>query len=207
MIMKQDEIRIALWEIRRKIDMQTVGVWFVPVASVQQIHDEIYKLSRKISEEWIQIDSTYEENGIQFCWACNRKVWKMKKSIDKTMVSWLIKAFNHVMENKSQTFMISEINLNKIEYWVLNHLVRFWLLYKSEWMKRWEYWVPRRTVSRFMRWEWAVAKYFIQDPTKKEDQREMSEERIYISQVPSVDTLIQEFWINLVSYEYNWEDE
>lgn len=201
--MNKQELIVSLSEIYENMKRESSSKAFIQNSKVDIWADVIWSLTTQLNEFWIDSEENYEENGIQFCWSCNQKVSKLKKHIDKTMISGLIKAFDYVMKNQTQTFMISELPLNRVEYWVLNHLVRFGLLYKSSDMKRWEYGVSRRTVSKFMKWEWAVAKYFIQDPTKQEDQREMSEERIFISDIPSVANLREEFGDTLVSYEWN----
>lgn len=174
-----------------------------------KIYQELSVIISDLSIEWIEVEN-FIQNKIQFCWNCHQKVSLRKKKIDLWMVSWLIKAFNFVMKYKRQTFQIQEIDLNPQEYSKLNNLVRFWLLYKSDDMWIWEYWVPRRTVSRFLAWEWKVAEFYKTDPTKKEweeGRRVMSEKRITIHEIPSVSELRKLYWESLTEYEWNEDFE
>lgn len=203
--MKEKEILQRIWEISRQLETTIDSVDFVKSERIDEIYWNLNLLMVDIMTQWIQVENNIE-NWIQFCWNCHQKVSLRKMRIDSWMVSWLIKAFDFVMKNKRQLFQIQEIGLIPQEYSKLNHLVRFWLLYKSEWMNVWVYWVPRRTVSKFLSWEWKVAEYYETDPTKKEweeGRRFMSENRITINEIPSIWQLKKQFWEKLVEYEWN----
>lgn len=183
--------------------------WFVSRDILEEIQISLWDIVVEIRNEGIQV-SEVTVNWMQLCWSCHQKVSLRKKRINRGIVSWLIKCFNFVMKDKLQWFQISEIDLTPQEYAELNHLVRFWLLYKSEGMKAWEYWVPRKTVSKFLKWEWRVAEYYETDPTKKEwedGRRTMSEKRILISEVPSIKNLRDQFGDHLTEYVWNEDFE
>jgi hypothetical protein len=72
------------------------------------------------------------KNEIQRCSCCGQKISIRRKRIDRSMVSALIRAFEHVMQHNKQTFQIAEVKFTPIEYGIVNNLVRFGLLYKSE---------------------------------------------------------------------------
>lgn len=203
--MKKSELLQSICEISTQLEMAIDSIEFVRSKRIDEINSNLNIIITDIINQWIQPEN-YIENKIQFCWNCHQKISLIKKRIDSWMVSWLIKAYNFVIKNQRQLFQIQEIWLNSIEYWKLNNLVRFWLLYKDEWMNIWVYWVPRRTVSKFLAWEWKVAEYYQTDPTKKEweeGRRFMSKNRITINEIPSVWDLKKQFWEKLVEYEWN----
>ena len=143
---------------------------------------------------------------IERCECCNQKITKRRKRIDSTMISGLIKCFEYGMETDKTVFQMKYVKLNKVEYWVINNLVRFWLLYKNDSMIKWEYWIPKTTVSKFLKWEWSVAEYYETDPTIpewEEWRRIMSEERITINDIPSIKKLREVFWEWLTEYINN----
>lgn len=205
--MKKQDLMQRLWEITQKAERSAEIMPFRE--DIKEIYINLKEILMDLSLDWIQVEN-FVENEIQFCWHCHQKISLRKKRIDKWMVSALIKSFNFVMKNKKQHFQIQEIWLSPIEYGSLNHLVRFWLLYKSNDLKRGEYWIPRKTVSKFLKWEWKVAEYYETNPTKKEWEdwrRFMSEKRITINEVPSIWDLRKQYWETLVEYEWNEEFE
>jgi len=207
--MKKNEIVKFLEDTHSKLQESTYWKWFVSSPLIMDFVHKIEDFALKLDDESIQIE-TIVENDIQFCGSCGQKVSLRKMRIDSWMISWLIKCFNFVMRNKVQWFQIQEIDLIPQEYSKLNHLVRFWLLYKNWEMKNGEYWVPRKTVSMFLAWEWRVSEFYETDPTKKEWEewrRFMSEKRISIEEIPSVWELKEQFWEKLVEYEWNEDFE
>lgn len=205
--MKQIDLMQRLWEITQKAEQSAEVTPFRQ--DIQDLYISLRELIMDLSLEWLEIQD-FVENEIQFCWHCHQKISLHKKRIDKWMVTALIKVFNFVMKNKRQYFQIQEIWLNPVEYGSLNHLVRFWLLYKSWDLKRWEYGIPRKTVSKFLAWEWSVAEFYETNPTKKEwekGRREMSENRITINQIPSISELRKKFGEKLTEYSWNEEFE
>jgi len=203
--MKIKQLIDELWELSRKIEHESWSKAFISNSETVKWYWRLVSILGELWSEWIQIESIVE-NWIQFCWSCRQKVSLRKKRIDKAMVSALIKSFNFVIAKQEQTFQIQEIWFTPIEYWVVNHLVRFGLLYKNWDFWQWVYWVPRKTVSQFLSWKWNVAEYYETDPTKQEWEewrRVMSEKRIYISEIPSVSDLQKEYWKWLTQYEWN----
>lgn len=207
--MRKVEIVKFLEETHSKLQNECYWRGFVSSAVIMEYVHKIEDFEMKLYEASIQVE-TIVDNDMQFCGSCGQKVSLRKMRIDSWMISWLIKCFNFVMKNKVQWFQIQEIDLIPQEYSKLNHLVRFWLLYKNSDMKNGEYWVPRKTVSQFLSWEWNVSESYETDPTKKEweeGRRFMSEKRISIEEIPSVWDLKEQFWNKLVEYEWNEDFE
>jgi len=205
--MKQINLMQRLWEISKQAEISSEIIPFRE--DIKQIYIDLKELIMNISLEWLEIEPVIK-NDIQICWCCHQKISLRVKRIDKWMITALIKVYNFVMRNKRQYFQIQEIGLNPIEYGSLNHLVRFWLLFKWSDLKRWEYGIPRKTVSKFLQWEWKVAEFYSTDPTKKEwehGRREMSEHRISINEIPSIADLRKQFWETLVQRIWNEDFE
>lgn len=136
--MKQSELlRKINWEISN-LKIFASERAFSPVADVLRYCSRLEEVVNEAIEDGVELEP-YEKDGVQYCGCCGQKVSLRRKRIDKAMVSALIRAYNYVMENRVQTFQISQINFTPIEYGILNHLVRFGLLYKSEKMKHGEY--------------------------------------------------------------------
>jgi len=149
---------------------------------------------------------SYEEHWIQRCSNCTQKVAKKTTRFWKNMFTWWLKLREHAVKNNLQIVNMKNIDLNKYEYWRINHLVRFWLAYKNESMWRGEYGIPRKTRSKFLKWDRKVAEYFLTDPTIQEWQpwrRVMSENRITVYEVPSVRKLSEMTDWNFSDFERN----
>lgn len=133
-----------------------------------------------------------DEHWIQRCENCNQKVALRKQTFDRTLVTWWIKLREYAIKNNTQTVMIADISnkLTKSEYCNVNHLVRFWLAFKTDQMHKGEYWIPRKRRQQFINGERSVAESFIEDPTIIEDtgekRRIMSENRITIHEVKNI---------------------
>lgn len=208
--MQSKEIQSSINAIRERMQRHSISKAFIARDEVLSWESDIQDLLDKIQEDGIQVAESYEENGMQFCGSCTQKISLRKMRIDSGMISGLIKCFNFVIQNNVQGFQIQEIDLIPQEYSKLNHLVRFGLLYKQADMKNGEYWVPRKTVSRFLAGEWNVAEFYETDPTKKEWEewrRVMSEKRISIHEIPSVKELQKQFGDHLTEYLWNEDFE
>lgn len=203
--MKEIDIRKKLKDLQSRLNYASMWKGFVPSPTVQEISNEIYELMTKIKTEGVQWE-VFVENGIQFCESCRQPISIRKTRIISAMISGLKKWYDHVMKNWTQTFMIRDLDLETKEYSVLNHLVRFGLLYKEEWFRAGEYGVRRKLVSKFFKWEWKVSVYYETDPTKREWEewrRTMSEERISIDEIPNVKELRDLYGDKLTEYEWN----
>lgn len=160
------------------------------------------------------IDFVLNKNWRQICTNCKRSIAKMKVTFDKDHLSAAIKAFEYAVKNGQQYVQINQIGLTKQEYAKMNRLVKFGLAFRNEEIKiNWSnigvYWIPRKRINDFVKWQWTVASCFLQDPTLPEgheNKREMSKTRITVDQVPSVSTLREKLGDQLTSYEWNEQD-
>lgn len=120
--------------------------------------------------------------------AIRKKLSKRKVVFTRNLVTALVKALVHCRNHKTNQVQIRELKLKNAEYARMNDLVRFGLAYKREDMKAGEYGIPRKRADLFLRGEWAVASHFWHNPV--DNTNEMSEERIFVSQVPRSDEII-----------------
>lgn len=203
--MEQNEITKELLGISQKLYSESSSKAFVSRDVIISIAENLDKLRSEILASWVHIWK-YIKNWVEYCWNCNQKVSKMRVRFNSPMLRAVIKAFNYAVKNNRQIINISDLNLWNSEYSQFNHVVRFWLAYKTEDMKGWEYWIPRKRIYDFLQWEFLVAEYFLQDPLKKEWEewrRTMSDNRISVNEVPSVEALKRQFWERLTEYEWN----
>lgn len=120
------------------------------------------------------------------------------------------KIFKYCIHYKENTFKIDELDrfvkLTKTDYWNLNTLCRFWLLYRKKdedgkKVKWGHYGVPLKRLYEFLTCKYAIAKYYTRNPNTKENI--MSEKRVFANEIPKYQTIIdQETFLPLfVEYE------
>lgn len=203
--MERVELENALKVAYENLENISRGVGFVSALKVEAEAQKLKTLLENVKNEGIFSDN-YVEKSIQYCWNCRQKVWKIKISFSNPMLRALIKAFEYAIRNNTQTVDISKLWLENSEYSQFNHVVRFWLAFKNDDMITGEYWIPRKRVQQFLNGDWKVAEYFLQNPLKKEGEewrREMSENRIWIHEVPSVSKLKELYGEKLTTYVWN----
>ena len=127
------------------------------------------------------------------CPCCWVKQVHYKVHISKIHIQILMKVRAYCFNNWIHEFKIKDLDnelwLSKTEYWNLNVLCRFGLLYRKtddEWkrIKGW-YWINIWTTDKFIKNEWKVAAYYTRNVQNKT--HELSEERITINQVKWID--------------------
>lgn len=160
------------------------------------------------------VDYTVDEGWRQCCSNCWRSIAKMKVHFNSTHLSIAIKAFEYSVKNNVQYVQVNDIGLTKQEYANMNRLVKFGLAFRNKdelirGSNLWVYGIPRKRISDFLRGQWKVANFFIQDPLLSEGdewKREMSEKRISVEEVPHIWTLRETLWHTLTAYEWNEQD-
>lgn len=168
--------------------------------------------SHRIAEG--SVDYFVDEGWRQCCSNCKRSIAKMKVFFDRTHLCAAIKAFEYAVKNNVQFVQVNDLGLTKVEYSKMNRLVKFGLAFRDKEVKihgsnLWVYGIPRKRIYDFIRGQWSVASFFIQDPLLSEGEdwkREMSEKRITVDQVPSISKLRESLWDHLTSYEWNEQD-
>lgn len=179
-------------------EIVNVGDWIIT-----QENGSKYTLSDKLFRSAYEPDDNQPselDDGLN-CTRCGQSIAKRKVMFASALAGALVKAYFKASEKQSQTIIISELQLNHSEYTRINDLVRFGLLYRQEGMQHGEYGVPRKRVAEFLNNQWPVAAYFYKNPVTKEN--EMSTERIYFRDVPSVAELVEKCGPKLTSYIQN----
>lgn len=166
---------------------------------IQEWIDEQGKLENK--KEYIHFDDDghvidVDKKHIDVCGSCWSQIKYQKISFSKSFISPLQKILDHVVDCKKWNWEhvniinIKQLKLTHTEYWNLNRLANFGLLYRetdAEWnkIKHGTYWVPQKRIFDFLNWDWDVAQYYVVKSTTK--QRILSKTRITIDELPEVD--------------------
>lgn len=194
-----------IWTLQfepRTTQAQMMLMWWQLIMKLESDHVQV---KNRRWMWWSYVDDVW----IQRCENCNQKVALRKMNFNKTLVSWWIKLREHAISTNSQTVMIADIShkLTKSEYCNVNHLVRFWLAYKTDQMHGGEYGIPRKRRQDFIDWKRSVAEWFTEDPTIQDDdiekRRIMSENRIYIHEIPNIQKVKQMNGWYFTSYTRN----
>lgn len=109
----------------------------------------------------------------------------------------LLKALQSTLDNKNPVIRVSELGLNNREYARFNDLVRFGFASKPS-DKSGEYFVDTFKVKGFLKGEIPVSAYFLRLPNSKDFV--LSDEKIFVHQVPSVDEVIAEYGTKLTEW-------
>ena len=166
---------------------------------IQEWLDE--KVKDEIKTAHITIDSNgnvidVDKSHLAICDCCGSQIKYQKVSFSKSFVPTLQKILDYVVDWQKNTgqhkniIEISDLNLTHTEYWNLNRLANFGLLYRQtddQWnrIKDGTYWVPQKRIFDFLNGDWKVAKFYVVKSTTHE--RILSSERISIDQLPQVD--------------------
>lgn len=134
----------------------------------------------------------------QRCPTCGHNISLRKVTFAKHFVSAAVKMLKESVRSGQQTVRTKDAGLTNIEYSNASYLVNFGLLYKNEAMKTGEYGVPRMRIVTFLQDGCTVAKYLTHNPITSE--RQLSEERILCSQVPSVAQVRDQYGEKFVEY-------
>lgn len=203
--MKKTEIVKFLWEISWKLQNECNWKWFVSSQLIMETVHKIEDFELQLDDDVIEIEN-YTENKIQFCGACNQKISKRRRRIEKSMITWLLKAIYHCRKNNLKTFHKRDIeNLTSVEYVLMPFLPKFWLLYKSDEMIPWEFWIPFKICSEFFNWTRSVMEFYEIDPTKKKTDKEYktnSEKRIFLKDIPDHKKIVENY-PNTIEYIIN----
>jgi len=135
------------------------------------------------------------------CWI-ERKQYKV--SFSKIHLEILLKVLRYCKFIKNNEFNIKDLDemfkLTKTEYWNLNVLIRFGLLYRPEHKKQWHYWLPTKRAIWFIKWKYLIHEYYWRDSITKEI--EYSENKIRIDQIKQYKEFLQDNWLpNYVDYK------
>lgn len=166
---------------------------------IQEWIDEQAETEKKqshiiIDENWLVID--VDKSHFVICDCCGSTIKYQKVSFSKSFVPTLQKILDYVVDLQKNTWQhkniieIADLNLTHTEYWNLNRLANFGLLYRQtdaqgNRIKDWSYWVPQKRIFDFLNGDWQVARFYVVKSTTHE--RTLSKERISIDQLPQVD--------------------
>lgn len=128
------------------------------------------------------------------CWI-TRKQYRVNFS---KMHLWILfKVLKYYKHTWKHIFTIKELDevekLSKTEYWNLNVLIRFWLLFRPEETKGGHYWVNTERAVAFIKWKWEVAQHYWRDSITKE--WKVSEHRIKVHQIKQYKKFLSDNWL------------
>lgn len=202
---KMTEIKRKLDSICDSMNSESRSRAFVEWSRVIEWEKQIRTLTSQINAFDVTTQRKYEENWIEFCSTCHQKVSIKRQRMCKEMLSWLLKAIHHCRVTKEKTFLRKEVKFTNVEYAVFAFLVKFWLLYRNDSMKTWEFWIPFKICAEFFKWERSVLEYYDIDPSKKkwtEWYKTNSETRVFIHEIKSHDEILKQF-PNTIEYLSN----
>jgi len=190
---------------------------------IQEWIDEKAKIEKEKSHihmdyDWLilDVDKNYFEN-CDICWSM---IKYQKISFSRSFIPPLQKILDYVVDWKKNTWehkniiKITDLNLTHTEYWNLNRIANFGLLYRETdlgWnkIKHGIYWVPQKRIFDFLNWDWDVAQYYVIKSTTK--QRTLSKTRIKVNQLPEVDgwidykTKSMPWYVNYIINDWSWQ--
>lgn len=172
----------------------------------EQAKEESKKENIQIDEDGHVID--VDKKHVDVCESCWSKIKYQKVSFSKSFIPALQKILDYVVEWKKNNWEhkniieISDLNLTHTEYWNLNRIANFGLLYREtdengNKIKHGTYWVPQKRIFDFLNGDWKVARFYVVKSTTKE--RRLSKERIIVDQLPEVDG-----WVEFKTKKMPW---
>jgi len=139
---------------------------------------------------WLKLVEDTAKSQTYVCPCCNSKHIFYKVNISKIHIDILMKIRAYCLNNNTHEFQIKdldrELSLSKTEYWNLNVLCRFGLLYRisnQKWnkIKWWYYWINMKTTLEFIQNKWKVAENYVRNVNEKT--HILSENRIFIDEI------------------------
>lgn len=181
--------------------MDHIQEWIVKKSKEESKKDHI-----KIDDDGHVID--VDKKHVDICESCWSQIKYQKISFSKSFIPPLQKILDYMVDWKKNTwehkkfFNIKDLNLTHTEYWNLNRIANFGLLFRDtdadgNKIKHGTYWVPQKRIFDFLNWDWKVAQYYVVKSTTKE--RIVSKTRINVDQLPEVDG-----WIDYKTKRMPW---
>lgn len=205
--MKTSELIQAIETLSNRIESISWQKAFTDMQTALSYHQELKNILLELKEKWIEWESwKYEENWVEFCSCCGQKVSLKRRRIERSMITALLKAIHYCRKSWKKTFHKKDVStLSPVEYTLIAFLPKFGLLYKSENMVPWEFWIPFKICAEFFSWVRDVLEYYDIDPTKKEWEKWFkvnSESRLFFKDIPKHSDIVKdfpstiEFWAN-----------